>query len=191
MMVNLVVEHLTDVHLLKRVLRCAGEPCLRLVEGGSSRSALSLASSVRGAWREPVILLLAAHSVDEESMQVRREDEEDMLAMDGSPLRAELVFAVPELEVVLFHDPAVLERTLAVEMTDEDRIEARFIPKKVLARLIERSERFADVAQLIEALDEWAVRRIAEHPLIRQLEALIAEVRANPVKEELLLRRTG
>ena len=190
MMVNLIVEDVTDVRLLKRVLRCAGDACLRLIEAGSGRSVLSLASSVRGAWREPVILLLAAHSVDEESMQVRREDEEDMLAMDGSPLRADLVFAVPELETVLFHDPAVLERLLSVALTEEDRIEARFIPKKVLARLIERS-RFADVTELIDALDEWAVRRVAEHPLIRKLEALIAEVRANPVKEELLLRRTG
>ena len=191
MMVNLIVEESIDLRLLKRVLRCAGDACLRLMEGGPGRSALWRACSVHEVWREPVILLQNARSVDQLNIDLQRESKEEMLSMTGSSLRAELVFAVPELETVLFHDPAVLERLLGVAMTEEDRIEARFIPKKVLARLIERSERFADVAQLIDALDEWAVRRIGEHPLIRQLEALIAEVRANPAREELLLRRTG
>lgn len=190
-MVNLVVEDASYVQLLKRVLPSARDCCLRLLNGGDGRSALSMASSVRGAWEEPVILLLNARSVDPENVAYQRENKEDVLALAGPPLRAELVFAVPELETVIFHDPALLEGVLGMEMTGEERIEARFIPKKVLARLIERSERFADFAQLIDALDEWAVRWIAEHPLIRELEALIADVRANPVKEELLLRRTG
>jgi hypothetical protein len=190
-MVNLVVESAGYVQFLRRVLPSAGDCCLRLLNGGDGRSALSMANSVRGAWEEPVILLLNARSVDPANVAYQRENKEDVLALAGPPLRAELVFAVPELEAVLFHDPSVLERTLGVEMTDEDRIEARFIPKQVLARLIERSERFADVAQLIDTLDDWAVRRIAEHPLIRELEALIADVRASPVPAEMLLRRTG
>lgn len=193
MMVNLVVEDATDVRLLKRVLRCAGDGCLRLVEGGPGNSALWKASSVREAWREPVVLFQNARSVDQENIDDQRDGKEEMLMLPSPPLRAEVLFAVPELEIVLFCDPAILERTLGVKMTEEDRIEARFIPKKVLARLIERSERFADAIQLIDALDDWAVRRIAEHPLIRELEALIVDVRSNPVPEELrlLLRRTG
>ena len=190
-MVNLVAEDAGSVHLLRRVLPSAGDCCLRLLNGGDGRSALSMASSVRSAWEEPVILLLNARSVDPANVAYQRENKEDVLALAGPPLRAELVFAVPELEIVLFHDPVLLERLLGLEMTEEDRIEARFIPRKVLARLIQRSGRFADEAALIDALDDWAVRRIAEHPLIRELEALIADVRANPVPEELLLRRTG
>jgi hypothetical protein len=192
-MVNLVAEGAGSVQLLRRVLPSAGDCCLRLLNGGDGRSALSMASSVRGAWEEPVILLLNARSVDQANVAYQRENKEDVLALAGPPLRAELVFAVPELEIALFCDPAILERTLGVEMTEEDRIEARFIPKKVLARLLERSGRFADEGALIDALDDWAVRRIAEHPLIGELEALIADVRENPVPEELrlLLRRTG
>ncbi|HEX8693026.1 MAG TPA: hypothetical protein VF746_11435 [Longimicrobium sp.] len=106
-------------------------------------------------------------------------------------MRSELVFAVPELEVVLFHDPEVLERLLGVEIPESARIEARFIPKKVLARLLEQSGRFAGELELVEALDDAAAKRLAQHPLVQQLEALIADVRAQPVPEQYRLRPTG
>jgi len=190
MMVYLVVEDATGVRLLERVLPSAGDRCVRLLDG-DGRESLYVPHSIRGAWGDSAVLLLNARSVDPENIDYQRENKEEVLAILGTPLRTELLFAVPELEAVLFHDPAILERLLGLEMTGEERIEARFIPKKVLARLLERSGRFADEAALIDALDEWAVRRIAEHPLIQELEALIAELRANPVTEEMLLRRTG
>lgn len=191
MTINVVVEDATGVRLLERVLPSAGDRCVRLLDAGDGRSAIYVPHSIRGSSGDSVVLLLSARSVDPENIEYQRENKEEVLAILGTPLRTELLFAVPELEAVLFHDLAVLERLLGLEMTEEDRIEARFIPKKVLARLLERSGRFVDEAALIDALDDWAVRRIVEHPLIRQLEALIADMRANPVREELLLRRTG
>ena|GEM_PF-1957046 len=191
MTIYVVLEDATGVRLLERVLPSAGDRCVRLLDGGDARSAVYVPHSIRGSRGDSVVLLLSSRSVDPDNIDYQRENKEEVLAILGTPLRTELLFAVPELEAVLFQDPSVVERLLGIELTDEDRIEARFIPKRVLARLLERSGRFADEAALIDALDEWAVRRIAEHPLIRDLEALIADLRANPVSEEMLLRRTG
>ncbi|HEU4452313.1 MAG TPA: hypothetical protein VFR81_04605 [Longimicrobium sp.] len=193
MNVCIVVEEQSDVDLLKRII-----PPERRQEVGFVRasrptqySAISAAQSVRSDHEVPIILLLDARTVDEESILYHWPDTESLLMYGGPPLRAELLFAVPELEVVLFHAPAELERLLGVRMTDEDRIEARFIPKKVLARLLERSGRFLDTAALVAAIDEEAAKRLACHPLIRQVVALLADLREHPVPKELRYLLTG
>lgn len=191
MSVFVVAEEPTDVQLLQRLLPSAADPDLRVLDGGISTSATSVASSVRAMRGVPVILVLNARTVDEESMLERGTTVRSLLQYGGPPVRSELVFAVPELEVVLFHDPAVLERLLGLKVSQEDRIEARFIPRKVLGRLLEQSGRFASELELIEALDNDAAERLAQHPLIQQLEALIADVRAQPVPEQYRLRPTG
>jgi hypothetical protein len=191
MSVFVVAEEPTDVQLLQRLLPAAADPEVRVVDGGISTSATSVASSIRAVRGVPVILVLNARTVDEESMLERGTTVRNLLRYGGPPVRSELVFAVPELEVVLFHDPEVLERLLGVEIPESARIEARFIPKKVLARLLEQSGRFAGELELVEALDDAAAKRLAQHPLVQQLEALIADVRAQPVPEQYRLRPTG
>lgn len=192
MRVYIVAEDAADVRLLERVLPPAARRCVELLSGGGGNaSALSLARSVRIDTGEPVILLVNARAVDEKNIAEQRWDTEFLLTSVGPPVRAELMFAIPELEVVLFHDPAVLERVLGMEIPERARIEARFIPKQVLAELIAASGRFADASELIAALGDDDARRLAEHPLIRQLEGLIADMQAEPVPAELRLRRAG
>jgi hypothetical protein len=192
MNVYLVAEESEDVELLKRVLPAANLTDVHVVRGGISTTAISSARPIHAIRAKPVVLLLDARSVDEENISDQEVELVPFLRSGGPPgVRAELVFAVPELEVVLFHDPEVLERLLAVEIPESARIEARFIPKKVLARLLERSGRFAGELELVEALDDDAAQRLAQHPLIQQLEALIADVRAQPVPEQYRLRPTG
>lgn len=194
MKVFLVVQDDVDLALLRRLLPAARSADLQIIRGGTlgmRSSVISMAASIRSDDPFGVIALLDARTVDEASIVEQEVVAGDMMRYGGSAVRYELVFAVPEMEVVLFHDRALLERLLEVEMTAEEAVEARFIPGKVLARLIERSRRIAAVTELVGALDDWAARRIAEHPLIRQLEALVADVRANPVTEPELLRRTG
>jgi hypothetical protein len=192
MNVYLVAEEAEDVELLNRTLPAARLPNVYVVRGGISTLSLTAARTLHATREQPVILLLDAKTVDEESIDERQAETGWFLRSVGSPLvRAELVFAVPELEVVLFHDPEVLERLLGIEIPESARIEARFIPKKVLAQLLEQSGRFAGELELVEALDDAAAQRLAQHPLIQQLEALIADVRAQPVPEQYRLRPTG
>jgi hypothetical protein len=193
MTLYIVVEERSDVFLIKRLVPPSRRQDVLYVPAVSPTraSALGAASSVRIDTGAPVILLLDARTVDEESIRYHTPDAESLLTYGGPPVRAELLLAVPELEVVLFHAPAMLERILGIEMTEEDRIEARYIPKKVLARLLERSGRFADTSALIEAIDDTSARCFAAHPLIQQLEALIADLRENPIPEEFRYLRTG
>lgn len=193
MRINLIVEELSDLEFLARIMPTLGRMNVHLTLGvGAERYyAIIRTRSIRVDRGEAVILLLNARTMDEQVMLKDRGEIMALLTAAGPPLPVELIFAVPELEVVLFHDPAVLERLLGVTVTEEDRIEARFIPKAVLTRLLERSGRFGDTSELIDAMDEEAARRLSTHPLIRQIEARIADVKKNAIPEEFHYLLTG
>lgn len=195
MIVYVVVQDELDVALLRRLLPSARSADVMIMPGGTlgfRSSVYTMATSIRCDDPFAAIAVMDARTVDEASIADQEVSLDEMLRLGcSSAARLELFLVVPEMEVVLFHDRALLERLLGVEMTAEEAVEARFIPRKVLARLIERSPRISAVTELVGALDDWAARRIAEHPLIRQLEALVAEVRESPVVEPELLRRTG
>ena len=196
MTIYIVVKDRFQVAALKRILPSTRLLDIRILYGGPGGyrgNAISMAERVRSeTGGEPVILLIDAQTVDEESIADQDGDIGYFARSLGPPIRSELVFAVPEVEVVLFHDPEVLEGLLGIEISAEERVEARFIPRKVLARLIERSGRFADATEMVEAMDDEGARRLAAHPLVQQLERLIAEIREQrSVPAEPRLRRTG
>jgi len=193
MRINLVVEELSDLSLLERVIPTLPRMDVQLTLGaGSDRYyAVIRARSIRVDRGEAVILLLDARTVDEQTISRDRGEIMALLTAAGPPLPVEVIFALPELETVLFHDSVVLERLLGIAMTEEDRIEARFIPKKVLARLLQRSGRFAATSEVIEAMDEEGARRLSSHPLIQEIEAVVAEIKKNAIPEEFHYLLTG
>lgn len=192
MRIYIVVEDRSGAELLKRLSRAARSPGVEIMEArGGPSAALALARSLRAGRGAPVLLVIDARSVDPESIAEQRVEIEDLLTSVGPAVPSHVVFAVPALEVVLFHQPEVIEEALGVEMTEREGIEARFIPKTVLSELLRRSPRIHDEMQLVAALDDVAAARLAGHPLIRTVEERIADIRGQYEEALTRLRRTG
>lgn len=137
--------------------------------------AASIARSIASGRLCPVLLVMNARGVDEDLVL----EECDLLREVTGPglpnAPVDILMAVPEMEIVLFHEPCELERVLGVAMTVEERVEARFQPGVVLDRLIARSPAVHSRDELLERVDDGLVSAAARHPLVREAKRFLAE----------------
>lgn len=161
-----------STHLISRILEASGMPEVVVVSGGRNRTgAASYARSLLGTRRHPVALVLDARTYDADFAR-EQEREYFSLARGGSaPLR--LFMAVPELEAVLFSDPATLERILERPIPADVLFEAQFRPRVVLQRLLDESHPGRDLSWVPERIDDEAGCAYARHPLVCSLIAFL------------------
>jgi hypothetical protein len=157
-------------------------------------------------------VVLDADTLEEAPLRDQRNSVEHLLMMGWSGVPFRLVLAVPQVEAVLFHDRAALERALGRRIADEDAFEGRFRPKAVFRRLAgEGAEHDAPYVEedadgnvtlrdemeeralaVIDALDEAALAHMATHPIIREIAEFVAEVEARGgYQEPVPVRRAG
>jgi len=209
MKATVVVAGAPAARLIRRVLNDA---CVAVEDTWERSSAMMRAARLAGRDEQPVVLVLDSDSLEE------RPQVEDRLEIGGylhgrsGATPSKLVLAVPQVEAVLFHDRAGLERALGRRISDEDAFEGRFRPKAVFRRLAGEGaehdkpyvEEDADgnvtlrddfeerALAVIDALDEAALARMGTHPIIREIAEFVAEVEARGGYEEpVAVRRAG
>lgn len=184
MSTHVVVEGESGCALLRRILLRRQAP-LSISCGGGNVESASLARSIAMTRGVPVALVLDSDSVDEEMIAEQEQGYGSLLRVAHVPSR--LVLAVPEVEIVLFHECALLERILGVEITGMDWLEGRFQPRKVLLRLLAAAGHTME--ELPGMIDDAAAERLAGHPVIRQVEDFVAA--ADRAREPELVRKAG
>lgn len=192
MRLYVVVDSELGAEVLRRVLPSHDRSELALVTGIATDDALSMAHTLHFSRQAPVVLVIDARTVDEDSIEEQRDMIGDLLPSIGPPgVEARVVMAVPDVAVALFHAPEVLERVAGVRLTERMRIEARFVPRAVLAEVVRLSGRFADEMELVGAIGPEDARKLAQHPLIQTLDQHVRELLdCAPARQEKL-RRTG
>jgi hypothetical protein len=102
------------------------------------------------------------------------------------------VLAIPQVESILFTDRTALEKALGKEMTDEDAFEARFRPRAVFYRLVGGKKKAQERAlAVIDRLDEVALRRMASHPVIREIQEFVDDVQHGRSSRPAKVRRAS
>jgi hypothetical protein len=173
--VAVVVDNAPVARLVERLLSDGRV----FVENAEERSgAMMVAASIlfRENW-SPTVLLMDSDSLEERAIV------EDQLEIGGY-LRREsgghphrLVLAIPQVEAVLFSDRVGLENALGKKIADDDFFEARFRPKAVFYRLLGGGKKPQERAlAVIDAIDETSLRRMAAHPVIREIQDFVEEV---------------
>ena len=85
---------------------------------------------------------------------------------------------------------AVFTRALGRKVADEDWFEGRFRPRAVFRRLL-GDEDFEERTRIfVNALDEQALQRMAQHPVVQEIRSFVAEVR-EPAARRARVRRAG
>jgi hypothetical protein len=157
--------------LTRRILDRAKLAEVVVANGGPGQTnALNTARSVqydqRGA---PVAVVLNARTSDPEFVREQEEDHYEFLHMGVRTGVIRLFMAVPELETVLFSEPATLERILERSIPADALFEAQFRPRVVLQRLLDETHPGCDLAWVAERIDAEAGCVYAQHPLICSL----------------------
>jgi hypothetical protein len=172
-----VVEGKSDVELLKRVLGDeVSSRSAQITDGGGRSGAASLATSILAVRRRPVVLVLDADTTEESLVAEQRAYHEYRFRMAGGAREARVVMAVPTLEICLFQAPSVLSNALAIQLGEEQRIKAEYVPSKVLAELVPQGSHGHPLTSVASRLKPDHVRELRGTPLIQEILHAIADV---------------
>jgi hypothetical protein len=137
--------------------------------------AQSTASVLVTTKRSPVILVLDADSVDTQTISDRRLVNEELLGFSAIT-RFQVILAVPEIEILLFQNRAVLEELLDCEISDMDWVRAEFIPRTILQKLLAANSPTATLEQLLDRLTPPMLAKLQNHPLLQEVTEFLVRV---------------
>lgn len=177
MPVHVVVAGKTFVKILGTILPAALLEGASLVNGGELNGEFSRAQTLLAVRHEPVALVMNANMTEPAPLSELRKDTEYLLKSVAGKVPVKLVLFVPSIEGVFFHDPATLHRLFGV-LTGEQRMEARYNPRKVLAELLAEHESVNSIEQLLACLRPKEIEGTRSHPAIRELLAFLEQVAA-------------
>jgi hypothetical protein len=163
----IVAEGDFHTRLLSRILEAGSVQGVSVTNGGERSASIMLASTLHGVRQEPVGLMLDANAYDERMVREQEQTVDFLLRMSSAPCRVFL--GVPTVEVVLFHDLALLARLLGRPISEEEVRYARFQPREVLDELLRSGPEPRDRAWLLARIDDEAGRRLARHPLVESI----------------------
>jgi hypothetical protein len=176
-----VTESRFAAELLRRVLSPSLLEDAAIVPAPERSSAISSARTLLADRARPVALVLDSGTLDPKRVAEQALVVGDLLRMARPDVPISMVFADPELEAVLFQDPAGLARALQVPIAEDELRVAPYTPARILRGLLARSRAVADREALVAALDKRCVEALRGHPIIRDAGRFLAA--AIPVEE--------
>lgn len=132
------------------------------------RWAQSTASVLVSTKPSPVILVLDADSVDRETISDRQIINEELIGFRKTG-RIKIILAIPEVEILLFQDRAILEELLDCEISAVDWARAEFIPRTILQKLLNDSSQPMTLEAVLDQLTPAMTDKLCQHPLLQEI----------------------
>jgi len=153
-----------DTALLKLLLPENLARDTSFVTGSGSYSAQSIARSILAVKQLPVALVVDANTVNEQAICERRDFLRELLHQAAAGVPCEAFLAIPEIEIVFFHDQTLLERISGEKMTQAQWSTFRFHPKEILLTILEETPE-----RTLATLDSEAIRILQRYPLVLEI----------------------
>jgi hypothetical protein len=187
MTVAAILDNEPCARLVRRVIR---DPGFEVYDGRERSNAIMSACGVLSHYLTPTVLLLDSDTLEERLLMERRHTVDGILDRGHGRTPYLLILAVPQVEAILFSDRQGFEKALGRKVADLDWFEARFRPRGVLRRLLGNRDYNGAALEVIDALDDAALRRMARHPIIQEILGFMAEVQ-EPASKRGRVRRAG
>jgi hypothetical protein len=183
-----ILDSLPSARLVRRVIR---DDSFEVFDSGERSTAIMSACGVLSRELIPTVLLLDSETLEDRLLMESRLTIGGILERGHGRTPYRLILAIPQVEAILFSDREGFEQALGHNVADLDWFEARFRPRAVFRRLLGDPEHFETGAlAVINALDDAALRRMARHPVIREIRGFMAEVQ-EPAAKRARVRRAG
>lgn len=177
---HVVTEGESDRRLLELLL--ADELTSNLVQIWNSHgynAALSTARSLAAVRAVPVALVLDADTINEEGVADRRNYLEEALGSAAASAPWSVFLAVPELEIIFYDAPGVVEATFGVTLNELQRELANVQPKRELEKLM-LPRQITSVTQLLDLLSQEQMALLRETPLVREIREFVQSAISQP-----------
>lgn len=176
----IVTEGQSDRGFLERLLPdIARTHSLTFMVSTGGNAALSTARSIAAVKAAPVALVVDADTTNEERVAERRAFLEEALGSAAAAAPWRVFLCVPEIEIVLFDAPEVLEQFFGTKFNELELELARAQPKRELNKLC-ANRQIEGLSQLLEELPPKSIRALQKTPLARQLKEFIEQAIAQP-----------
>lgn len=166
----IVVEGPKDEQLIDAVMSAmAVRGPYEIVRAEGKSHAVSVAGTMLTLDEGPVILALDSDTTSEHLLAEQRSDLRALLNRAASPQLWRLVFFVPELESVLTHDDAVVQRIFGRHLDEVEQALREVAPRKALDRLLSSTKR--DWSHIIDRIrtDPELAAMVARAPGMREI----------------------
>ena len=179
MTLTIVVEGRRDQELIGAVMDAVLTGGARVVLAGGRSHAVSMAGTMLTLREEPVVLAIDADTSEERLIGEQRSNLHALLNRAASPSRWCLALFVPEIESVLVHDDAVVQRLFGRPLDEVEQALRDVAPKKSLERLLRTSEQ--DWSNVIARLkgDRELAALVARAPGMREIVEFARRVTAH------------
>jgi hypothetical protein len=172
----IVTEGQFDGALLTRLLAEEVRSGVHITSGSGKSGAQSLARSLVAARRRPVALVLDADTTEEALIREERLVARELLAMASPGIPTEVIMAVPSMEVLFFKDRNLLGRLTADNLPDEQWVQARFQPRRVLEQFLRTARASVHgLPDLLRGLEDADVALMREHPPVSEILGFLRE----------------
>jgi hypothetical protein len=177
MIAYIVTEGSLDEKLLQRLLPSELLCDVGIVAAGSLSSVTAMSRSLAIKRKVAILVVVDSDSVEPRAIAYRRTDINEMVSgIAVEPV--EVVLAVPQMEVVLFHDRTLLTQWFGDRITQEDLIRAEFQPRQVLERLLAASPNSLTLTTMIEQLTDLQVESLRQATVIQEAIGFLRSVQS-------------
>jgi hypothetical protein len=146
-----------------------------IVAEGPQSTLVSVARTLVVARRKPVALLVDTKTVDEPSIQEKRQTTEELMRWVAAGVPTKVILLVPQLEAVFFQAEGLLPRVFGGPLSGEVRILGRFSPGEALDRLFAQPGGPKNMEELLASLDEEGREALRATPPLRELIAFLQD----------------
>ena len=171
---TILTEGVTDA----AILRCLIAPPIvtdpvTIVSAGGRSSAMSLARSYLITRSDSVALVVDADTTDRGRINELKSDLDALLHMVAPSTRSRVFMAVPSIEMIFFHDPAVAVEFWGSLFDAEQRVRSEFQPKVVLENLLAKQGKRLTASEIDSLVRDFGLDSLRRVPLISDLIAFV------------------
>ncbi|HEV7589802.1 MAG TPA: hypothetical protein VGO40_16935 [Longimicrobium sp.] len=182
-----ILDSMPAARLVRRII---GDESFEVFNAGERSTAIMMACGALTRELTPTVLLLDADTLEHRMLTQSRLTVGGILDRCHGRTPYRLILAIPQVEAILFSDREGLENALGRAVADLDWFEARFRPRAVFRRLLGEGDFEEKALTVIDALDDVALRRMARHPVVREIRSFMTEVQ-EPAAKRARVRRAG
>jgi hypothetical protein len=173
MSILIFVEGTTDAKFLDRLLSdLKGTTEYKIVSANGANAVRPMARKALVTRHEPVVLVLDADSHNSSQVASQQRELSEYLAWGSGTTPFKVIQFVPEIEVLFFESPSVLNRHLGPKFKKEFEQVGKIAPKRMLTEVLSEKSTLS----LIDSLNEVDLGELRRAPEIAGLRDFIQTV---------------
>lgn len=176
----IVTESQPYIDIIKKMLSDEQLESTKFYAGLGQSDAHSMATTILGADRIPVVLIVNTRADDKDIVAEKFNDINFLMRQSSPGVPYKIVMAVPEIEVVLLHNRDLIEKIIGQHFTELEWEYACSHPSRFLSRFLGDKSQY--IQTIFENMNAAELSQLRQHPIIAEITNFLSNVSATYTK---------